>query len=485
MPQTERHYDVDAFNAVMAPDVGAMDVAVEVEGALPDALRGGTYLLNGPAMVKLGGRLMHPFDGHGFVRAVRFDGPVPRLQARFVDTPEWRRESAEGRARFRGIGTRVGDSFLSNAFATMGKNPANTCIQPWAGRLLALNEGGLPYALDPDTLETRGLETFGGALEGQRTFLAHTRVDAARGRLVGMSLRPGSQTRFTFFEFDAEGRQVAGAEHACDGMVFLHDFAITPTHHVVLENPVTLSVPGLARMLVGAGSLIELLAFSDRPARLILVPRDGGPAQTVDLGRSLFAVHHAGAFEEDGRLVIDTAIFDAFAFGSEFGFQGPDRPLDPGVREPGRGQHFTRFTVELGSGAVQERRLSDWSLDFPRVHPAWDGRRHRFVHAATSTPQGANDPFTALISLDLDAGTEQIWSAGAGCFVGEPVFAPTPGSEAEDGGHILAVVYDGRRERCFLGVFEPGRVDRGPVARVHLPGLLPYGFHGSWASAGV
>ena len=36
------------------------------------------------------------------------------------------------------------------------KNVANTSVLRWGGRLLCLWEGGMPYELDPDTLETLG-----------------------------------------------------------------------------------------------------------------------------------------------------------------------------------------------------------------------------------------------------------------------------------------------------------------------------------------
>src|SRR5271163_4372612 len=42
--------------------------------------------------------------------------------------------------------------------------------------LLALKEDSPPYALDPNTLETLGLYTFGGRLKS-RTFSAHPKFD--------------------------------------------------------------------------------------------------------------------------------------------------------------------------------------------------------------------------------------------------------------------------------------------------------------------
>lgn len=474
-----RHYDQDAWNRIMAPDAESFEADLQVEGALPPSLQGGTYLLNGPAMVKLGGKLMHPFDGHGYLRAVRFSGGQARLQARFVETPEWRAEKAAGALKFRGIGTTVG-GWLSNAFATKAKNTANTCVVSWGGQLLCLYEGGLPYALDPDTLETKGIETFGGGLDGELAFHAHTRFDHARNRLVGVSIKPGPKTRYRFVEIDESNAIVAEATWIGDQMSLIHDFVVTPSYYLIIENPVDPDVAGFAKMLLGMGTLIECLGSSDKPARLIAIPRSGGEPKVVSLDRPMFAVHHAGAWEDGERLTFDTCCFDSFTFGREFGYAGPDAPLDPGIREVGAGQLYTRFEVDLGTGQVDSRVLSQWSMDFPRIHPHRDGLPYRVVAAATSVPQGVNDPFNALIVVDLEAGTEQVWAPGDGCFVGEPVVAPRPGTDSELQMDVLAMVYDGREGSCYLGIFDPATVEQGPIAKVVMPRLLPYGFHGAW-----
>jgi carotenoid cleavage dioxygenase-like enzyme len=49
--------------------------------------------------------------------------------------------------------------------------------------LLALKEDSPPYALDPNTLETLGLYTFGGQLKS-RTFSAHPKFDPETGEMV-------------------------------------------------------------------------------------------------------------------------------------------------------------------------------------------------------------------------------------------------------------------------------------------------------------
>lgn len=46
-----------------------------------------------------------------------------------------------------------------------GIDSANTQIISFGGKVLTLFEAGLPFRLDPDTLETLGEDTMGGALK--------------------------------------------------------------------------------------------------------------------------------------------------------------------------------------------------------------------------------------------------------------------------------------------------------------------------------
>ena len=78
-----------AWNAVMTAEPGEQEFEIsasEVEGALPPELAGGRHLQNGPGWTKIGDRLAHPFDGHGFVRALSFtrEGGASFLFSAFV-----------------------------------------------------------------------------------------------------------------------------------------------------------------------------------------------------------------------------------------------------------------------------------------------------------------------------------------------------------------------------------------------------------------
>src|SRR5260370_2233109 len=60
-------------------------------------------------------------------------------------------------------------------------NVSNTSVVMQRGRLLSLWEGGPPFALDPVTLDTRGIETFGGAV---KAFSPHPNANPRPGDLT-------------------------------------------------------------------------------------------------------------------------------------------------------------------------------------------------------------------------------------------------------------------------------------------------------------
>ena len=480
-----------AWNTVMTAEPGEQTFEIPasaIEGALPPELAGGRQLQNGPGWTKIGDRLAHPFDGHGFVRALAFtEGGGATFRSRFVKTPAYLDERAAGRVVHKGLGTNVSDFPFRNLRMPDQRNVSNTTIQPWAGRLVSGWEGGRPYALDAESLETIGEETFGGALP-EAAFLAHMRIDADANRLIGCNIFRGSESRFVFREFDAAGKQVAEREAKIPGMHFEHDFVATPQWYVLAGNRMKASLPKIASAMLGFGSLIGALRTDDsKGGELYLIPRGRpGPVRTIRLPQSAFVIHFANAHDIDEHTcAVELCAFESYEFGGEFGFQGPRRPLDPELPDRRKSfQKLYRATVRDDSESARWEQLSDYAMDFPRVNPGREGRAAPAIYASTRSNRSTSDPFDAIArvdAVDADRPTE-VWHAGEGQFVGEPVFAPRPDASDLDDGWVIAVVNDGVARDTKLWVFESQGLAKGPVAAVPLP-LQPYGFHGFWEGA--
>jgi carotenoid cleavage dioxygenase len=69
---------------------------------------------------------------------------------------------------------------------------------------------------------------------------------------------------------------------------------------------------------------------------------------------------------------------------------------------------------------------------------------------------------------------------GAGRSTGEAVFVPRQGGTAEDDGWLMSYVYDATTDRSHVVVLHAQDLAAGPVATVHLPQRVPFGFHGNW-----
>ena len=166
----------------------------EVEGSVPRELTGTLYR-NGPSRNEIGGKpYAHLFDGDGMLSQFTIaDGGI-RYRNRYVRTNHFLAERAADKPVMRGYGQQRPGGVPGNAFRTPA-NVANTSVQYHSGNLLALYEGGRPWQVDPDTLETVGEYDFDGELKGGYTYSAHPTWDPATGELFNFGIQYGRKTQ--------------------------------------------------------------------------------------------------------------------------------------------------------------------------------------------------------------------------------------------------------------------------------------------------
>jgi len=481
-----------AWNTVLTASPGDFDHQVHksaIDGVIPMALRNKRYLLNGPGRVAYNRYVAHPFDGHGYLRDFSFDddGGVS-LRARFVRTPSFVVEEKHQQVVVPGLGTLPEPG--APEVNVQVRNVANTTVVPYAGKWLAGWEGGLPYALDPATMRTTGAERFGDVLPGEGATLAHMRIDPVSGRLVTLSPTLGMKTGLVFNEFNADGQVVSTTTTEYDGMAFIHDFVVTPSHYILSKNPMTADLVAFAKAQMGVDVLLKALAADrEQPGGLVVIPRSGqkgAPLTVVNFDVPAYVVHFGNAFEVgqgDGRhdLVVDMCAMPDVVFGNEFGYRGPRAELDPGLPDERQPQQVLRVSIPVDGARVatsaSPKRIATHAMDFPRVALDQEGQNAPFLIAATSADTRRSDPFDSVAYVDLQdlERDETVWTPGQHRFVGEPVLFPA--DDAKSKGFVVAMVYDGLKASSTLVVLDAGAIDKGPIASATFP-LLPYGFHG-------
>jgi carotenoid cleavage dioxygenase len=88
-----------------------------------------------------------------------------------------------------------------------------------------------------------------------------------------------------------------------------------------------------------------------------------------------------------------------------------------------------------------------------------------------------------LVKYDLTRDESVRFDPGEHGQAGEPVFVRAADGHGEDEGWVLSVVYDATRYASDLVILDATSFSGPPVAVVHLPVRVPFGFHGSWIPA--
>uniref|UniRef100_A0A7S0VV95 Dioxygenase n=1 Tax=Hemiselmis tepida TaxID=464990 RepID=A0A7S0VV95_9CRYP len=506
-------YDQEAFlrgfNTAAREDA-AYEQAFE-GGPVPKELLG-TYYRNGHCRLEDGNgdRLRHPFDGDGMVLGITIDpdSGTAVVRNRWVRTEQAEAEKAAKKPLF---ARTFGNALPWWDGGLTFKNVANTAVMWHKGALYALWEGGRPHELDPLSLETKGEVTLDGNVGTgvTDTFSAHPRLHAASDTLIGFSYFGNpvtGETPITFWQFEnAEGGPAGpgGAgkpkekqgkltekrpkqTHTVPGFAFVHDVAVTDNFFVVSNAPVHFEFSQMPRWIAGAQPIMDCLNYDEtKPTCLHLMRRNGaGVPVTVPLDPH-FAFHHANAYEEDGKLILDTAAYTGHKGGVGFLDPNPQPGLTVYERmdlEKDPKSRITRYTVDLATLQFTKEVLCDRYSEFPVINPRCSGSRHRYVWALCSNRRDGKSAATqALCKVDTqDGGRSTIWMPDPWVFCGEPEFVPKEGGTEEDDGFILTLLYDGKRDSSELAVFDASAVEKGPITRLPLRTAVPHGLHGTW-----
>lgn len=421
-----------------------------VTGRLPRELNG-RYLRIGPnpaPTVDVPG--YHWFLGEGMVHGIRLrDGKAEWYRSRFV----------------RGEG---------------GETP-NTNVVAHSGRILALVEaGGLPVAIAPDLSRMAAWDCDGALSSG---FTAHPKIDPNTGELHAVTYNPGAPT-LRYVVLDAAGQARHSADIAVPDRPMVHDMALTATRVVLLDLPVTLSMSAAARYATAAPLSYDRFPMrwnDDHPARVGVLPRGGSADQVRWFDAPRCYVFHVlnGYDNPDGSITLDIVRYDT-VFRDELRAPADSPPS------------LARWTVDPTLGTVTEQVMTDRSVEFPRVDPALVGRPHRYGWFAGFGADGlilSDDVAHSrvegfetgpLVKVDTLSGESTTHHYGTGRVTMEPAFVPRTGAHTEDDGWILSVVHDATTDRGELVVLDAADLAAAPVARVHLPRRVPFGFHGNW-----
>jgi len=452
---------------------------LEVEGTLPASILGVFYqVAPDPQYPPMLGSDMF-FNGDGIVSGFYFaDGKVS-LRRRYVQTDRLLAQRREGRS-LNGV---YRNAYTNDPLAAKNNTTANTSVIPHNGRLLALKEDALPWAMDLQTLETLGEWDFAGQIKSA-TFTAHPKIDPVTGNLLAFSYEAkGDGTPdMAYFELSPDGNLLKEIWFQAPYAAMVHDFAVTEHYVVFPLIPLTVDVE---RMKNGGP---HFQWQPDLPQLFAVLPRNGN-AQAIRWfkgPKDSFQGHTLNAFDQDGKVYVDMPVTGGNVF---YFFPQADGAVPAPEDLP---SSLMRWTFDLNDARddVEPQPLTDYMCEFPRCDERYLGRpyEHGFVLAFDPTlPYNpANGPmpfqfFNQLAHLNLKTGSTDAWFPGDNSCFQEPIFIPRSADAEEADGYVVALLNVLDQARSELVILDSRDMASGPIARIKVPLRMRMSLHGCWA----
>jgi len=551
---------------VVDPFTGEAEYEIEdIDGHLPDDLVGVLYR-NGPGKFGVNGeRVAHILDADGMVLRFEFRPPEEtssrvKFTSRFIETEGFleEREANEftkrgtfgtaprglkslfGGPQRKGLNKDPDDKppllarMAANALQVDIKNTANTQVIAFGGKVLALWEAGMPYRLDPVSLETLGIDSLGSPKDlepgklavnyipgipeefqpkvlGGKAHTAHPKMCPRTGHLVGWTWAQNpadGSMEVTFTEYDSDGfRVVASDTHVMAGC------ALAPHDCVVTEHYIFLKVNALEMdklsFLSGAEGPAECLGMDGRAnVHAFVFPRptlsreektEYSPFLVEDIP-ACFSIHFSHGYEDEktGNIVSFFSGWppnDSETFLGAWGGFCPDYDKIPPT-------YYWRMEFDPKSKQCVDLRVSPGAenicCEHPVVHPNFQTKDATYAYAQCCNAIGdASAPMgyakfrldgSAIVQPNLDLGEKNysvdVYWVGSRRFAGEPLVVPKRNGnlEREEDAYLLGLVYDAVKNQSSIVIFDLERdLKKGPVCTVWLRTALPHGLHGCFA----
>ena len=429
--------------APVADETTALDLPVT--GALPPELTG-LYVRNGSNPAS--GPSVHWFLGDGMVHGVRLsNGKAEWYRNRYVQTPLY--------------AARQG---LLGGGAPGGANNQSNVSVFWHGdTLLSSGEIGLPYQLSTEDLSTVGAFDYDARLNTAMT--AHPKIDPATGKLhfFGYGFVP---PYLTYHVASADGTLEYSAEIDVAGPTMIHDFAVTDTDAVFWELPVVFDIDAAVAAVNGGTASFPFRWDPSYGARLGVMPL-GGPTSAIRWVEidPCYVFHGVNAHRDGDRVVLDACRLPTmFKEGGDVGGSVPHR-----------------WTIDTSGAqlAATDEPLSDVAMDLPSIDRRYTGRANAHAwYLVSDTESDSPVEFAGLAHRNAASGELDRYAPGPAERLNEGFLVPA--GEGEGEGWLLTYAWDRARGASDLLVLDALDLASGPVARVHLPVRVPYGFHGVW-----
>jgi all-trans-8'-apo-beta-carotenal 15,15'-oxygenase len=382
----------------------------------------GIYIKNGPAWKQLHDKKDHPFDCNGFITKITLQNGEAYYQGRYIKS----------------ISNNKSKAFKGPLGLYPIANVSNTNIIYWGGKLVSFFEGGSPYLIDFNTLDTLG--TLHGYKDGFPIYglncgncvNAHPFKDLINNRLILMELSflPG-KTIIIFKEYDNMWNIVHETKVFIDAFFYTHDFVVTNEYYIFCHHPLHIN---LNKIIKGSGIAMCLEQDNIMQNYIYYVHRTTGKITKIVLQEKGFISHLCMSYN------------NKYIYGI----------LYPKYMEFRKGK-----LIKVSNGTGNLQCVSNYWCEFPNLIG-----KNIFLTKSLAN----NHPMQCISKIHNDDSVEDIYIGSDNEFVGEPI--------GDIKGNVYFQKYDTlKKESCLCVYSNDGKL----ISNLHISDeYVPLGLHGSF-----
>lgn len=451
----------------------------EVTGTIPRDLDGGFYRMHLDWLYPPSHADDTILAADGYISLFRIKNGRADYKGRYVRTERYLNQIKAGRqlyGYYRNPFT--DDPSVRDIAHPARRTTSNTTPVVLAGKLYSTKEDGMPYEIDPNTLETRTQPAFGGLWKSE-TFTAHPKIDPATGEMFAYGYEAtGLCSRDVFvYCLDRNGKVMREWRFEAPHASVLHDMWLTSEHVVIPGGGLTTDIERIE-----SGGIHWKWDRAKRSYHAV-IPRNG---ESKDIrffyGPERSIVHTANARTDGNEIVLDAPV----AEGNTWPWfpdvtNAPYRPVPTTLR---------RLVLDLSSndGRVREEQLFDTpTTSFTRIDERYTTRRYQHIYVQyrdTRVDSGkllGRTDGNCFGKFNVATGKKSTFFPGPGRALSEPVFIPRSPAAPEGDGYIIGVGQNVEDAKTELYIVDAPTMEE--AARVTLPFRTSGQVHGTWASA--
>ncbi|KAF2894758.1 hypothetical protein ILUMI_11414 [Ignelater luminosus] len=503
----------------------------KITGTIPRWING-ELIRNGPGTLTIeNSTFQHIFDSLALLRKFTVKNGEVTYQCRFLESEVYKACTEAKRIVMTGFGTKSVPDPCHSIFQRVSSmfvkdnrifDNSSVSIYPFHDELYAFGEVSVIHKINKETLET---EKRVNVNNKEFTIIHHTAHPHVTedGTVYNLAItKKKRQLEHNIVCFPAKTAEDSNDRSMFDKAsivasipvrwpfypAYMHSFGITENYFIIVEQPFTLSVPQLmVNRLINEPPVNSFKSFNSEMTQFSIVNRKTGKVNRV-YSKSFFYFHIINQYELLNHIVLDVCSYDE-ALGIEyFNVENMKNLQSDPYAAKALKCHCTRFVLPLaefsenlnmtdntnlvnipnseaeahflpdGKIFVKPELLCNIGCELPRInYEKYLGKEYQYFYAM-GMDIDAEKP-GMLVKVDVKNKTEKIWYE-KNCYASEPIFVPSPESEEEDDGVVLAGLIWGGSDtnRVGLIVLDAKTMTELGKAEFHTPSSMPRCFHG-------